>query len=166
MEAQSSVVQVATSSRRSHPVLRVGGSLGLALLALEIAHGIISVTTLPFGVSAIFFLIALIGLALAGIWSGRPGAGALAGLLAGALLGLGYAIGVAIGAIIFSSQLRASTQAALAPTGIAYSDQQLIGVLVVTVVISWLVSLGVGAACGAIGGWFASRRSKVASAAV
>ncbi len=166
MEAQTSLAQVATSPRRSHAVLRAGGSVGLALLALEIAHGIVSVTQLPLGVSAIFFLCALLGLSLAGVWAKSASTGIRAGLLAGALLGLGYAIGVAIGAVIFYGQLRASIQASLAPAGLAYSDQLLIVLLAITVGLSWLVSLGVGAACGAIGGWFAARRNKVASGAV
>ncbi|HLY32343.1 MAG TPA: hypothetical protein VKQ36_15045 [Ktedonobacterales bacterium] len=58
-----------------------------------------------------------------------------------------------IGSLVFYTTMRAIFQSALAPTGVTYSDQVLTALLIHSVVFSWLVSLGVGTAYGALGDW-------------
>lgn len=140
----------------SHPVVRYGLLVGGGLLVVETIHGVVSAYNLPLPVTAIFFLVAVGGLLLAGYLaaraSGRVGGGALAGLIAGALLGVGYAIGTALGASLNFAALRAIYQSAAAASHVAYTDQLTIIGTVVSVTLAFLVSLGAGAVCGAIGG--------------
>ena len=154
--APDTSASTATTVKPTHPSLRYGLLVGAVLLVFETIHGVVSVNPLPLPVTAVFFLVAIGGLLVAGYLaaraSGRVGGGALAGLLAGALLGVGYALGATIGAIIDFAALRAVYVSAAVNAHVPYSDQLAIIGTIVTVVLSFLVSLGAGAACGAIGG--------------
>ena len=151
-----------TAPRTAHPIARYGLAIGVILFVFETLHGAISVNPLPLPATAVFFVVAIGGLLLAGYLaaraSGRVGVGALAGLLAGALLGLGYALGTTIGALIDFSALRAMYVSAAISAHVAYSDQLTIIGTIITVALAFLVSLGAGAACGAIGGLVGRRR--------
>ncbi len=147
-----------------HPALRAGLLVGATLLVVETIHGVVSAYTPPLPVTAIFFLVAVGGLLFAGYLaargSGRVGGAALAGLIAGALLGFGYAIGTALGAVINFAGLSAVYRSAAAASHVAYSDQLTIIGTIVSVALAFLVSLGAGAACGAIGGLVGKWRAR------
>lgn len=150
------------SSHPGHPALRIGLLVGAILLVFETIHGVVGVNPLPLAVTAVFFVVAIGGLLFAGYLaaraSGRVGVGALAGLLAGALLGVGYALGTTISAITDFAALRAVYVSAAATAHVAYTDQLTIIGTIVTVALSFLVSLGAGVACGAVGGLVGRRR--------
>ena len=151
-----------TTPQPSHPAARSGLLVGGALLAVETIHGVVSVYNPPLAVTAIFFLVAIGGLLLAGYLaartSGRVSGGALAGLIAGALLGVGYALGTTLGAALDFAAVSAVYRSAAAASHVAYTDQLTIIGTIVTVALAFLVSLGVGAACGAVGGLVAKSR--------
>jgi hypothetical protein len=162
--ATNTTSSAGASARPAHPIRRAGLSVGAALFIVETIHGVVSANPLPLPVTAIFFLVAIGGLLIAGYLaargSGKVSSGALAGLLAGALLGLGYAIGTTIAALTDFAALRAVYVNAAITAHVAYSDQLTIIGTIITVVLSFLVSLGAGAACGAIGGLAGRRRSQ------
>jgi len=135
--------------------VRYGLSVGAALFVFETIHGVVGVNPLPLPVTAVFFLVAIGGLLLAGYLaaraSGRVDMGALAGLLAGALLGLGYAVGTMISAITNFAALRAIYVSAALAAHTPYSDQLTIIGTIITIALAFLVSLGAGVGGGAIG---------------
>jgi hypothetical protein len=149
---------------RSRPALRYGLRVGAGLLVIEIVHGVAAIKLLPLPATAVFFLIALAGLLFAGARgagaTGKVSTGAVAGLLAGTLLGVGFAIGTTIGAATNFAGLRAVYQAAAAQSHVAYSDSLVIAGTILTVALSFLVSLCAGAACGAVGGLIGALRGR------
>ena len=151
-------------SAAAHPIRRYGVRVGAALGVIEIAHGLLSATALPGAVTAVFFGVAMLGLAYAGAAAARAThhvrTGAAAGLLAGVVLSAAYVIGYLLSAWLNGEALRRQYAAALAQAHLPAQSLNALTVagIALTIALTFVGGGCGGAVAGAVGGLIGARR--------